>query len=515
MKIRTRFLFSTIFCLGMSLVIGVIVFFTWRQANEAVKHHTVATEVVKGVFELNLLTNDCLLHRHEERPQRQWQSRHDSLTRLLSGDQFKRPRQRVILDRIRQDLEDMKTLFSQLHIVQPGDNREKTALSVRQEARLIARLMTKSQAMVSRAFQLAETSVLDIGAAQDRANLLVMFLIVFIVVAAAATSIWVGRSVLKPVRELQKGTEIIGAGNLDHKVGTAARDEIGHLSRAFDQMTEKLKTITVSRDDLAKEVSQRKRVEKELRKHRENLEKMVEDLNKTSKELIERTAELTAANVELEAFSYSVSHDLRAPLRSMDGFSQVLLEDYADKLDAQGKDSLQRVRRASQRMAQLIDDLLELSRVTRREIKRESVDLSELARDIAGELQKAEPERKAKFTIQKGVLVTGDLHLLRLAMENLLGNAWKFTGKHPSAAIEFGITEAEGKPTYFVRDDGVGFDMAYADKLFGAFQRLHSTSEFPGTGIGLATVKRIIDRHGGRVWAEAAVDKGATFYFAL
>lgn len=243
--------------------------------------------------------------------------------------------------------------------------------------------------------------------------------------------------------------------------------------------------------------------------------KSEERIKKLNEDLQQRAVELAATNEELEAFNYSVSHDLRSPLRSIDGFSQALLEDYTDRLDAEGKDYLTRVRAASQKMGRLIDDLLNLSRMTRIEMRREVVDLSALAQAITAELQNREPGRQAEFVIAEGMEVNGDKRLLMVVLENLLGNAWKFTEKHPRARIECGVTQVNGKPAYFVRDDGAGFDMAYADKLFGAFQRLHGTTEFSGTGIGLATVQRIIHRHGGRVWAEGAVEQGATFYFTL
>lgn len=226
--------------------------------------------------------------------------------------------------------------------------------------------------------------------------------------------------------------------------------------------------------------------------------------------------QLALANKELDAFSYSVSHDLRAPLRSMDGFSQALLEDYADKVDAEGKDHLQRIRGAAQRMADLIEAMLTLSRVTRSELHRTSLDLSALARGIAAELQQFGPERQAEWVIQDGLAADGDPRLVRAVLENLLGNAWKFTAARAPARIEFGVWPgSDGRPTYFVRDNGAGFDMAYVDKLFGSFQRLHTQAEYGGTGIGLATVQRIIHRHGGRIWAEGAPDQGATFYFTL
>jgi light-regulated signal transduction histidine kinase (bacteriophytochrome) len=225
--------------------------------------------------------------------------------------------------------------------------------------------------------------------------------------------------------------------------------------------------------------------------------------------------QLETANKELESFSYSVSHDLRAPLRSIDGFSQALLKDYNDNLDETGKDFLRRVRAASQKMANLIDDLLKLSRIARSEMHRERVNLTMVARETAEELQKTQPARRVEFIIADGVTAYGDPHLLRVGMENLLGNSWKFTGKNPAARIEFGATHGDGRAVYYIRDNGVGFDMAYADKLFGAFQRLHPNSEFEGTGIGLATVQRIIHRHNGRVWAEGKINEGATFYFSL
>ncbi len=252
------------------------------------------------------------------------------------------------------------------------------------------------------------------------------------------------------------------------------------------------------------EVIERKRVQDELKKHRDHLEELV----------AERTTELEVANKELEAFNYSVSHDLRAPLRCIDGFSQALLEDYSESLDEQGRDYLRRIRAASQRMGELIDDMLTLSRVTRSEMHCRTVDLSVLAEEIAAELKQIQVERRVEFIISKGLVAKGDPGLLRVALKNLLENAWKFSGKQPQAHIEFGHIIKEEEEIYFICDNGAGFDMNYSGKLFGPFQRLHG-KEFEGTGIGLATVQRIIHRHRGRVWAEGEVNKGATFYFTL
>jgi PAS domain S-box-containing protein len=243
-----------------------------------------------------------------------------------------------------------------------------------------------------------------------------------------------------------------------------------------------------------RDITQRKRAEEELRL---------------------RHSQLEAVNKELEAFAYSVSHDLRAPLRSIDGFSQALLEDYAEQLDAVGQSYLRRARAATQRMSTLIDDLLNLSRVTRSPMRCQEVDLTALAQSVAAELRRSAPARQVHFGIEEGLTAQGDSQLLRLTLENLLGNAWKYTAKHETARIEFGRQLQNGRPVYFVRDDGAGFDPRYVGRLFGAFQRLHAEHEFPGSGIGLATVQRIVRRHGGEIWAEGAVEQGATFYFSL
>jgi PAS domain S-box-containing protein len=243
--------------------------------------------------------------------------------------------------------------------------------------------------------------------------------------------------------------------------------------------------------------------------------RMEEDVQKLNEDLKQRAAQLEAANKELEAFSYSVSHDLRAPLRSIDGFSHVVLEDYGEQLPADARGYLERVRAAAQRMAVLIDDLLNLSRVTRTAVQPRFINLSKMAEEVIEGLQENNPDREVDFSFTPDLMVEADPHLMHIVLENLLNNAWKFTPKQENATIEFGQKDHVKERTFFVRDNGVGFDMAYANKLFGVFQRLHSVSEFPGTGVGLATVQRIISIHGGRIWAESAEGKGTTFYFTL
>jgi PAS domain S-box-containing protein len=241
----------------------------------------------------------------------------------------------------------------------------------------------------------------------------------------------------------------------------------------------------------------------------------ITDRKQTEEELRQRSAELQAANRELEAFSYSVSHDLRAPLRAIDGFTRILMDDFASQLPKDGMMFLQRTRAAAQNMGQLIDDLLRLSRITRAEINHQAVDLHAISRDILEQLQASDPDRKVKVSVESNLNLHGDERLVRVALENLLNNAWKFTAKTKRASIKVGKVVKEDKDTFYVRDNGVGFNMDYVDKLFGPFQRLHTVEEFPGTGIGLAIVKRIVHKHGGEMWTESKPGKGATFYFTL
>jgi signal transduction histidine kinase len=282
-------------------------------------------------------------------------------------------------------------------------------------------------------------------------------------------------------------------------------DAHGNLLNFIHRVEDVTEFINLKRQNLEQVTNARRRADL-----------MEGEIYQQSQRVEEANRQLRDANLELEAFSYSVSHDLRAPLRAIDGFSHVLVERYQEVLDDKGRHYLGLIRDAGKRMSRLIDDLLKLARVTRAELTRGTVDLSELARSVLGDLRHAEPEREVEIKITPGLSAAGDATLLRVALDNLLGNAWKFTSKLAGGAvIEFGSTETDGKSAFFVRDNGAGFDPAYAQKLFGAFQRLHSTSEFDGTGIGLATVRRIIHRHRGTVWAEGAVDRGATFYFTF
>jgi len=294
---------------------------------------------------------------------------------------------------------------------------------------------------------------------------------------------------------------------------------IFHIVRVDRMVIARTKELKASNDALEHEIAERtkqqaimhrttlqlRQREEELNRHRDHLEELVE----------QRTHELSTVNRELEAYSYSIAHDLRAPLRAVTSFSQILLNEATDKLDSDERESLHRVINAGKYMAHLIDDILELSRITRKELRRETVDFSALARDVVDQLRRAEPGREVTVKVADGIKVNGDPKLLRVALENLLGNAWKYTSREERPSIEFGTTMEGDKTVYCVNDNGIGFDMRYAEKLFHAFQRLHSSQDYEGTGIGLATVQRIVQRHGGNVWASSEPGKGARFCFTL
>ena len=497
MKVRTNLLLLSTVFVALIVALGLVTLHTSNLVNREARESMAASEIMKHIFELDIVTHEYLAH-HEERMHQQWLLKYDSLGKRLkqSREQEMYPEHLSLLESIISDYESLGNFFSQVQanlakrerLIEENRPEAEIDLTLALERRLTAQGLMRSQRIASGAFELSAVIQRGIAQAEQRANSVFLFSIVGFVVLSFYVSFRTTRAVTKPLNELAKGVQIIGAGNLRHRVDVRSKSEIGELAGAFNQMTEK-----------------RQRTEEALKKAHHELEIRV----------AERTAELETANKELEAFSYSVSHDLRAPLRAIDGFSQILIEDYPDRFDKEGERVLNVIRDNTQRMGKLIDDLLTFSRLGRKEVRKTKINMEKLTRATFEEFKDFAPQGKLKMKINALPPAFGDESLIREVLVNFLSNATKFSKSEKTSLIEVGGESQDNENVYWVKDNGVGFDMKYKDKLFGVFQRLHSQEDFKGTGVGLAIANRIIHRHGGRVWAEGKVNKGATFYFAL
>jgi signal transduction histidine kinase len=467
------------------LVIFAVQYLSVREVDLALEKSIIAGDITAGgVSGLRNVTMDYVLTR-QPRALQQWQQRYASMRPHLETAIFHEDAEQIIVARLRARHDYLGEIFPKLTGLhaERSAGAEGSALQREVEARLVTQIMVATQDMVTDANLLLRMANAHLDRIQRRTGLIVSLVVGAMGLFVVLNMMFAVRSVLIPVGELQRGAERVGSGDLAYRTNIRLDNEIGALSRAFDAMTAKLA--------------------------------------QTQAELEGNALQLRETVRELESFSYSVSHDLRAPLRGIDGWSLALQEDYGAVLDAQGRQYLDIVRAEAQRMGQLIEDLLQLSRVARGELVRAPVDLSALAQSVARRLKDALPDRRIEFVIQPGLAADADARLLEVALTNLLDNGCKFSAARENARVEFGRSAArdpvtqETKQAYFVRDNGVGFDTTHAAKLFGAFQRLHAASEFPGSGIGLATVQRIVHRHGGRIWAEAQPDQGASFYFTL
>ncbi len=478
MKIGTKERFVTGMGLAAIGIIAAMIWWAYSEVENADRQRRVTSEIGRALTELRLVTFEYHLY-HNERARVQWDAVSDHVDLLIANARFREPAQTEILAGLREKSAAGRRLFAELTAALGADRADAPLddASRRFETQLLSQLLTYQQETFTNAFRLNNIATQRIIDAQRRVMIVILAGLTLIASVMVGASWLLRRGVLAPIAGLQQATRQVAAGNLDFILGIRGDDEIGDLSKNFDTMT------------------------KSLRKSFAQIERKNQDL--------------AVLNEELEAFSYSVSHDLRGPLRSMDGFSLVLIEDYGDKLDEEGADALERIRAASQRMGYLIDDLLRLSQVTRAELNVTRVDLSAIAHAIAAALDLEQSGRSVEWAIEPGLSVRADPALMRIAMQNLLQNAWKFTGRTDRPVIRVGALERDAKMVYFVADNGVGFDMAYADRLFGAFQRLHHAGDFPGTGIGLAIVQRIIRRHDGKIWAEAKEGEGATFFFSV
>jgi signal transduction histidine kinase len=469
-QLKTRFRITTAVSLGAAVLLVLLMVFAFQEASHANRGNALASALLRETFERALLRDEFLIL-GEPRARQQMEAKTLGLQRLIDQArvEFQDEEERRIVGELAGLLERSAGLFAALtgDAEQPGRSPE---LAEAFRDRAISQLLLNSHDLHARGRQLATAAAARFDATQRHvvvvlfATLAGVFAITFFNLRVTAVTME------RRITLLREGAERVAGGRLDHRIGVQGDDELADLGRAFDAMTAQLQV---------------------------------------------KVAALEVSNRELESFSYAVSHDLRAPLRSISGFSQAALEDYGPKLDEQGRQFLQMASDAAREMSRLIDDLLTLARVARVEMVREPVDLSALAEATAAELRQAEPARRVEFVIEPDLVASGDPRLLGLVIDNLLRNAWKFTSRHASAKIIFGRTRAGGRDTFFVSDDGAGFDMAYVDKLFQPFQRLHRTVEYPGTGIGLATVNRIVRRHGGEARASGGVERGATISFTL
>jgi signal transduction histidine kinase len=473
MQLRTRFRITAAASLGATLLLAGVVIQSVRQTNRAEEELGVARALVKEQYERALFRDDVLVS-GALRARAQYDQRTANMARRLEAARnlFTRAEERDQVAELENLLGRSTALFREIterdDLERAGAAPLPMASELRQRSRVA--LMMLAHDISARAGQLEAHASDRLAETQRWSQRALIFLLAAVVVVTAVNSRMASVTVERRIVTLRDGANQVAAGNLDHRIQISGDDELADLARTFDAMAARLQASYSS---------------------------------------------LETSNRELEAFSYAVSHDLRAPLRSVAGFSQAALEDYGPQLDATGRQYLELASEAAREMGQLIDDLLRLSRVTRAEMLRQPVDLSALATSIVEELQRAEPERRVVAEVAPDLTVHGDPALLRQVMENLIRNAWKFTSRHSTARIRVGRQRSRGLDAYVVADDGAGFDMAYLDKLFNPFQRLHRTVEFPGTGIGLATVRRIVRRHGGDTWAEGEVEKGATIYFTL
>lgn len=483
MTIRTRLLLMMALLLGGVFCIGLIVFVATTKATVVVQKGIVANTLVQEVFNLNTLTSDYLLH-HESRAVAQWYITAEVIDKLLRDQNFRSDSGAMLQrERIRQDLEESRSSFAQLtkSIEQRQLSSDEVSSSSALEKRLIGQIQIHTQSMVTAATQVSRSAVEEREMVRRWSDQLILFLIFAIAIAILIAFFLFYRIIVDPVFALASIARQVRQGNLSKRAIVTSQDEIGELTIAFNGMLDSLK------------------------ESHENLENKVH----------ERTQQLEMSNKELESFSYSVSHDLRAPLRAIDGFSQILEEDYSAKIDEKGKEVITTIRESTKRMALLIDDLLSFSRLGRAAMKLQDVMVKTMVMEVFADLQRNNSQRTIHFTCEELPVVYADGELLRQVWINLLSNAIKYTKYKEVTEIHIGYSEKKHEVIFFVKDNGAGFDMHYVGKLFGVFQRLHAQKDFDGTGVGLANVARIIIKHGGRVWAEGEVEKGATFYFSL
>lgn len=472
MKVRTRLLFSTVFLSIVVLLINLVVFVSGQRVNQANQKELLANNIVRGASDLNVLTDDYLLY-NPERAKLQWQIRYAMLNKLITTQNISDTQTQGRLEKIEKDLAQSKILFTQLTAT--------TNVTSEKRERLIGQLKINSQLVLSAALRLSSEALHEREIIRQDTDLFIFSFIFAMVLVTLITFYFLYRAIAGPITNLSSVAKQVHKGNLSKRTIVKAKDELGELADTFNSM---LDALEESHKDLEKKVQM-------------------------------RTKELEASNKELESFSYSVSHDLRAPLRSIDGFSEILQQEYLAKVDEEGKDVIKTIRNNTHQMENLIDDLLAFSRLGRQPVATQIVNMKRMVHEVYADLKKTTRSRKMNFSCEDLPTIKADPALIKQVWINLLSNAIKYTKNQQEAIIIVGSKREKDKIIYFVKDNGAGFDMKYVHKLFGVFQRLHSNTDFEGTGVGLAIVQRIITKHGGKVWAEGEVNKGATFYFSL
>ncbi len=496
MRIRTKLAAIT----GAAAIVGLFALSTlaWTNAqlSRSAAELALIQELIETQFERAALREEYFLY-HEERPREQWMQHTEHMTAALerANTVLGAPDQQDLLRRIRPSLEKTKVLFARL--LETHEMTSRGSLDAAQgaviEGLLRSQLILDAQQLAVQIFKLQAITNRERAARYSRSQALILTSFLALTGFALATLALVARSIVAPLRRLEQGIEVISTGDLAHRIGLVSNDEIGDVGRAFDAMTERLRSITVSRDELTKEVIKRREVEAALHKANEDLE---------------------SSNKDLEQFAYVASHDLQEPLRMVASFTQLLAQRYEGQLDEKGRKYINYAVDGAVRMKRLIDDLLTYSRIASRAMPLQTIDANAVLEAALKNLAAAIEESRASITAGKLPTVRADAAQLTLVFQNLIGNAIKFRGPE-EPRVHVAVADRAGEWIFSIRDNGIGIKPEHADRIFVIFQRLHTREEYPGTGIGLALCKQVVERHGGRIWVESEPGKGSTFFFSM